>query len=307
MTSTADMPGERDGFRDPLFLLAPPRSHSTVSIALLDGHPQLYGLPETSVFLAATVGEIMDARPNRASATLTGLRRAIAQLHDGSQDPAALGRAQAWMEQRRSAPTTELLNHVLRLVYPRIPVEKSPGTVGSVPTLARCMGAYPGARYLHLTRHPVTSARSMLELYGKISFPAEMPHDERVRRCLHLWYTSHLRITQALRALPRHRSLRVRSEDLIGNPEATVPRVLGWLGLESSPAIIDRMLHTERWEFAAWDGDRGFGAADPKFLAAPRLHSVPPPEPEVTDPRWGVSDQIARRITALARHLGYGA
>ena len=50
---------DRSGFRDPLFLLAPARSYSTVSIALLAGHPELYGLPETSLFLRETVGEIM--------------------------------------------------------------------------------------------------------------------------------------------------------------------------------------------------------------------------------------------------------
>jgi hypothetical protein len=305
MTSAADLPTERGGFRDPVFLLAPPRSHSTVSIALLDGHPQLHGLPETSVFFGATVGEIMDKWPNRPSAHLTGLRRAVAQLHDGSQDPAALGRAQAWLEQRRAVSTTEVMDHVLRLVYPRIAVEKSPTTVSSVPTLARCMRAYPGARYLHLTRHPVTSVRSLLELRSKF-VPAGWPHDERVRRSLHVWYTAHLRIIQALRVLPQRRWLRVRSEDLIGDPQATVPRVLNWLGLESDQAIIGRMLLTERWEFAAWDKDLGFGAADPKFLAAPHLHPVPPPEPEVIDPQWGISDPIRRRITALALHLGYG-
>ena len=50
---------DKGGFRDPVFLLAPARSYTTVSIAVLAGHPELYGLPETNLFLRDTVGEII--------------------------------------------------------------------------------------------------------------------------------------------------------------------------------------------------------------------------------------------------------
>src|ERR1700735_5157321 len=170
----------RSGFRDPLFLLAPARSYSTVSIALLAGHPELYGLPETSLFLRPTVGEIMAMPAGRFTEQdgrlhlLTGLERAIAQLHDGSQDNDALQRALDWIRQRPEMSTTGVMDHLLRLVYPRIAVETSPATVESGPALARCMRDYPGARYLHLTRHPVSTQRSMLALYSQFYFPAGM-------------------------------------------------------------------------------------------------------------------------------------
>ncbi len=56
-------PADRSGFRDPVFLLAPPRSYSTVSLALLAGHPQLYGLPETLLFAGETVASLYDMPP----------------------------------------------------------------------------------------------------------------------------------------------------------------------------------------------------------------------------------------------------
>jgi sulfotransferase family protein len=302
---------DRSGFRDPLFLLAPARSYSTVSIALLAGHPELYGLPETSLFLRETVGEIMAMPAGQFTEQdghrhlLMGLERAIAQLHDGSQDNDALERALDWIRQRPEMSTTAVMDYLLRLVCPRIAVEKSPATVESAAALARCMRAYPGARYLHLTRHPVSTQRSMLSLYSQFYFPAGLARAERVRQCLLSWYSRHLRIVRALQVLPPSQWMRVRAEDLIGDPRAWLPRVLDWLDLGYDEAIIDRMLGTQHWEFAAWDGHIGFGGADPKFLAAPGLRPAGPPEQDLTDPGWDISDDLRYKIISLARYLGY--
>jgi hypothetical protein len=309
------MPGagtaDQRGFRDPVFMLAPARSYTTVSIALLAGHPELYGLPETNLFLRDTVGEIIaipdgqyiDRAGRRHS--LMGLERALAQLHDGRQDQAAMDRALDWIRQQPGMSTTEVMEHLLRLIYPRIGVEKSPGTVASAQALSRCLRSFPGARYLHLTRHPVSTQRSMLKLYSQYLFPAGMAHAERVRLCVIAWHTAHLRIVRALRAVPQCQWLRVRAEDLIGDPFTWLPQILGWLGVRCNEAIIDRMLDTQRWEFAGWDGHAGFGGADPYFLAAPALRPVPPPEPDVVDSSWEIGDDIAAKVTTLARYLGY--
>jgi hypothetical protein len=301
----------RTGFRDPVFLVAPPRSYSTVTVALLAGHPELYGLPETSLFLTGTLGEAM-ARPagrftDQAGHrhVLMGLERAIAQLHDGCQDRAALDRALDWIQRRPQMSSTEALDHLLRLVHPRIAVEKSPATVESGPALARCMRAYPNARYLHVTRHPVSTQRSMLTLYDQFHFPTGMPSGERIRRCVLTWYSCHLRIVRALQPLPRSRWLRVRGEDLVGEPRAWLPRILDWLGLPHDDSLIDRMLDTQRWEFAAWHGHIGFGGADPNFLLAPRLRPAQPPETGLTDPAWRFAGDLTGAVAALARYLGY--
>jgi len=298
-------------FRDPVFLLAPARSYSTISVALLAGHPELYGLPETSLFLRDTVGEILAMGAGQFGGAdqhrhrLMGLERALAQLHDGSQDQPALDRALSWIRARAGAPTTEVLDHLLRLVHPRIAVEKSPATVESGQALDRCLHAYPGARYLHLTRHPVSTQRSMLALYSQYLFPPQMPEPERVRRCVLAWYSCHLRIVRALEPLPASRWLRVRGEDLIGDPMTWLPPVLTWLGLDHGEAVIGPMLATQAWDFAAWDGHIGFGGADPRFLAAPRLRRTAPPDRELTDPAWPIDGELLVKIIALARHLGY--
>jgi Sulfotransferase family len=304
----AAAPAYRGEFRDPVFVLAPARSYTTVTIALLAGHPHLYGLPETNLFAGANLSEMGKGTVGRQGwqhHQPPGLLRAIAQLHHGRQDPTAIQRAAEWLRARAGAPSVTIMDHVLRLVHPQTAAEKSPSTAGSVQALTRCLRAYPNARYLHLTRHPVSSVRSMNAHWSTHLFPARTPQEERVRGCLHYWYSTHLRIIQALRGLPRHQWRRLRAEDLVGAPRAMLPLVLDWLVLDHDDAIIDRMLHTQHWEFAPSETSSGFGGADPKFSRDPKLHSVPPPQPELTDPRWDISDEIQVRINILARYLGY--
>ena len=51
---------------------------------------------------------------------------------------------------------------------PRVVVEKSPENVATDAALKRLASAYPRARYLHLTRHPITTQRSMVEHWNRI-------------------------------------------------------------------------------------------------------------------------------------------
>jgi hypothetical protein len=70
-------------------------------------------------------------------------------------------RAYGWVTQRSEWTTQQLLDHLLAGVAPREGLEKSPDTVDKDAALERCLRAYPQARFLHLTRHPETTQRSM--------------------------------------------------------------------------------------------------------------------------------------------------
>lgn len=299
-------PGER--MRDPVFLLAPARSYSTVSLALLAGHPQLYGFPEMLLFSAPTVGELLNGagRPDNAAWIQfgnMGVARAVAEVHEGCQSRAAVERAIDWLRARGDWQTVALMNHLLRLVYPRIGLEKSPETVSSKDALSACLRAYPHSRYLHLTRHPVTTEQSMQKYYAA-TYNQKLPSQIRVRRYLMAWYSSHLRITRSLEALPGGQWMRVRAEDLLREPCTWLPRVLDWLSLAHDDQTIERMMRTEQWAFAPHH-DSLTGGADPGFMGNPALRPVAAPPAEVISPSWEITDDISRRIVRLARYLGY--
>jgi Sulfotransferase family len=310
-SASADSRGSARVMHNPIFLLAPPRSYSTVSLALLAGHPDVYGFPEMLIFRTATVGGLLSGAGRQMPDAgvrygRAGVVRAVAQVNEGSQSPIALRRAREWLSIRADWSTVSLMNHLFMLVHPKIGIEKSPETVISSDALAACLRAYPQARYIHLTRHPVTSLRSMLRHYSHWVPPGEEePLEVRARAHLMLWYASHLRIVKALAALPADQWMRLRAEDLLGEPRARLPEVLDWLGLRCDTQTVSLMMHTERWEFA--DKKRGstYGGGDPIFMNNPVLRPVPPPPPELTPRSCELSDDISRRIAALANYLGY--
>lgn len=299
-----------DRRRAPVFILAPPRSYSTVALALLAGHPELYGFPELLLFQVRTAGELLteaQRRPDLSRRYIevrqTGPCRAIAQLHEGNQSPAAMSRARAWLEAHAEWPVKRLFDHLLDIVAPRTGLEKSPDTVTAHGALTAGMSAYPDARFLHLTRHPVTSQASMHRHWEYLAPTRARRH--LIADAASAWYLGHSRTVDALRKLPSHRWLRVMSEDLLRQPRVWLPKILDWLALTYDATVIDRMLHTERWEYASRGESGDLFGGDAIFMHFPELRSVAAPGPVVFDPAWGLPAEMCRRMTSLAHFLGY--
>ncbi|MFF7074414.1 sulfotransferase family protein [Streptomyces pseudovenezuelae] len=297
------------GHPEPVFILSPPRSFSTIALALLAGHPRIYGFPEMLVFANETVADLVGDKgieaerfpPEYRRTRLSGVCRAIAQIHDEEQTAEAVARAEDWLRERTHWSTSSVLDHLLDRVGPLIGAEKSPDTVATDESLARCLNSYPKARYIHLTRHPVTTQRSMHEQNQRYLTHRKV----RVVGAASSWYLSHRRIMRTLDELPRQQWMRVRGEDLVNDPRVWLRRILDWLRLESGDAVIDRMLHPEAWTFANNGPTGELYGGDHKFFSAPDLRPVPDPGPVDFDPEWDLPDEMCRRMSVLASELGY--
>lgn len=306
-----------DRNQQPVFILAPPRSYSTVTVAFLAGHPEIYGFPELLIFSAATVGDILAGRrrytiargkpPSRSArdlaVRLTGPLRTIAELHEHSQQPAAIERAKKWVQDRAEWPTERLFDYLIEQVHPRVALEKSPDTVMTDENLQHCLEVYPRARYVHLTRHPVATQRSIQENLGRLIPESNVRW--RIVSAASLWYLGHLRIARALSALPGDRWFRLRAEDLLRDPSVWARRILNWLGLECSDDILNRMMHTEQWQYAGTGQSGVLFGGDHKFMLAPQLRAIPELTPVRFDRASGLLDEMCARMTALANYLGY--
>jgi hypothetical protein len=293
---------------EPVFLLAPARSFTTVTVALLAGHPDIYGFPELGLFTAATVGELID--PARAEAggrwfaefKRNGILRAVADLREGSQDQPAISRAEKWLTERSSWTPRQLMDYLLELAYPQIGLEKSPETTGSGDALDACVRDYPNAVYVHLTRHPVSTMRSMREHWRHIP---GMTEKRLTGMAATGWYLSHARIVRKLAAMPAGQWTRIRTEDLLRDPRTRLPKLLTWLGLRTDDDMVARMTHTENWRFANTGPSGKLFGGDPKFMRSPILRPVAEPGEITFDQSWGLTVEISARITALASQLGY--
>jgi hypothetical protein len=272
-------------------------------------HHQLFGFPELSLFRAEKIGDVLENPPGfrgfPAIARTAGLARALAQLHEGSQSDEAVTRAREWLRARSGWPTVDVFDHLFDCVSPAIAVEKSPENSSREDFLSRMVDSYPRARFVHLTRHPVTTVKSMARAWGGLGFwdvPDELFH----LHLLGIWLFSHARIIRLTDSLPPDRWLRIRSEDVLGRPVEVLPELCRWLGVDDGPDAVDMMLHPERSPFARLGPPSGSGGNDPGFLESPHPRAVAAPESVEFPKEWTADPWFLLAVIQMAAALGYG-
>jgi hypothetical protein len=308
----APLPGRvprRDpGWHRPVFVLAPARSNSSVVSSIIGMHPELYGFPELSLFRAATVAGLIDDRPGQrglpARARTAGLARAVAQVHDGRQDEESVAAARKWLAERKNWDVALVFDHLLERVAPAIGFEKSPENSNREDYLQRLAASYPRARFLHVTRHPVTTATSMHRVWSKADL-WEIPEEMFHLHVLGTWLFNHGRVKRFTAALPPDRWMRVRSEDVLNSPETTLPAICRWLGIDAGPEAIEAMLHPERSPFARLGPSNAMGGNDPGFLEQPTVRRADLPATLELPPEWIVDPWLHVSVVEFAASIGY--
>jgi hypothetical protein len=302
-------PAARDPlWHAPLFVLAPARSHSSIATAMLGQHPQLCAFPELLLFRSETVAGLLRDPPGwrgvPALTRISGLCRALAQHHDGEQTEATVATAADWLRARRGWSTADVLDHLLDAAAPRIGVEKSPENASRDDYLTRLNAAYPRARYIHLTRHPVPSVRSMHHHWSGLDYWTLAP-DLFHHFCLGVWTFQHRRIHTFVSALPADRRLTVRSEDLLNDPQTQLPRICAWLGIDAGAEAIEAMSHPERSPYARIGPPDALGGGDSGFLREPALRATQLPASLDVPADWQVDPWSLLSAMELAQRLGY--
>ena len=294
----------------PLFVLAPARSYSSVISTMLGQHPDLAGLPELKLFACPTVGDMEASLPafwiaRGVTHRSPGLIRALAEYLFGNQQLQSLALARAWLRERSAWSGADVLDILLERFQPSGCVEKSPENVETDTALARLAAAYPRARYLHLTRHPGTTQRSIQEHFNRI-LPGYR-QDGQPMSGVAAWYETHRRILRLAADLPPDRYMRVRAEDVLNDMRHQLAAIAAWLGLHTGADAIAAMTHPEASPFA------GFGAAgsgvtggnDPAFLRDPIPHKVPVPGSVQEPTGWTEGPSSWQMVVDLANRLGY--
>ncbi|MEQ1930958.1 MAG: sulfotransferase [Parvularculaceae bacterium] len=304
----------------PLFILAPPRSFTSLVCGAIGQHPELYGTPELNLFQAPTVHEFWTGRlPDGSLRTPfwrimrhDGILRALAQLYAGEQTMDAVEMAKRWLIVRSRRTTAEAHGEICARVGARILVDKSPGYVRRREYLDRIVAAFPDARFIHLTRHPVGQCESVLSAdNGRLTafFMGAVDNSgaEPVIDPQNGWRDAHHTILKFLADIPRARWMRLKGEDFMNDIDGGAREVCRWLGVSDAAAAIEEMKHPERSPFACIGPAGARLGNDPNFLKAPMLRPYSVKERTLEGPLpWrpdgkGFSTEAIR----LARYLGY--
>lgn len=298
----------------PLFIVAPGRTYTSLISTMLGQHPQAFGLPELNLNAFDTMQRWWDMA-KRSPPTGHGLFRAVAQLHHGHQDPATIVAAQSWLRARTHWSTDKMYRDLADRINPRVIVEKSPLSlvIDGERCMERLIRFFPDARFLHLTRHPRSSCKSVLktEHVKRIVAESRDAYDLSTTPPTFdpqkLWLQAHARIRQFIGALPSSHGLTMPSETFLTQPDRHLVRVASWLGLRTGRASIDEMKHPERSPFARPGPANAPYGNDLGFMRDPKLRPFRAEPESLEGPLEWRNDGCGflPEVDVLAREFGY--
>lgn len=287
-----------------VFILSPPRSGSTLFRVMLAGHDRLFAPPELELLHFNTLAEQRAAYADVPGQWLEGFVRTVMETR-------ACGVDEARRLIREWEDSGVLIQQVYRWLQDplgdRLLVDKTPSYSGRLAVLQRAEQLFEEPLYLHLLRHPCGMIRSFVDYNMHEAFRIRF----KVRDALPfapqqiaelVWTISHQNILRLLQDIPPSRQYRVRFEDAVHQPEATMRGVCQFLGLDYQAEMISPYAHPER---KMVDGvvsqDRMHG--DQKFVVKHKAI-----DPTVAD-SWKkhvTGDFLGPPARRLAAEFGYG-
>jgi hypothetical protein len=298
----------------PLFLLAPPRSYTSVINAMLGQHPQMFGLPELNLFnveiLKGLWGRVSEDIGDDSSRRI-GLLRAVAEIYAGEQTTAAITMALHWAAARENLSTGAVYKELVAKLDPLIPVEKSPAYTISMQRLKRILETFPDARFIHLVRHPIPQCQSVMNLNDGI-FALFVNAFEFGEDCATIdpqiaWHDININILQFLNMVPKDQKRRLRGEKFMEHPQKHLSLICRWLGIRADEDVIEAMMHPERSPFACFGPITALFGNDPQFLRSPSFRPHAPRIPPLHSPvPWRDDGRgLLPEVIELAQEFGY--
>lgn len=269
---------------------------------MLGQHPNLYGLPELNLTVVDTMAQWLRLWRRVRPLSMHGLLRTVAQLQFNAQTEPQILQAKQWLDERKQWSTKEMFHYIAQKVAPRQVVEKSPSHVLDGSRLYRLHEMFPQGRFLHLSRHPESTCRSICALTDEIT--ARNTPRNRSRSAATdaemIWRHSHQNILQFWKTLKPGQGMRLQGEALLQHPEVYLPQIAQWLKISVDNDAIQAMYHPERSPFAKLGPSNARFGNDPKFLRNPnfRLSSIPICSPLA-------NSEFASETQSIARVLGY--
>jgi amino acid adenylation domain-containing protein len=228
--------GQREKNPRAIFILAPPRSGTTLLRVMLAGHPRLFAAAELQLLGFNTLGERRAAFSDKYSLWLEGTIRAVMQIRgcDAEQAKRILARYED-----QDMTTKEFYRMLQDWIAPQTLVDKSPSYALDRETLMRAECDFEDPLYIHLVRHPYAMVRSF-ERYRmeQIFFMPEHPFSARQLGEL-VWLISHQNIVEFLDRVPPERWYLMRFEELTQQPQGVMEQMCQRLGLEYHPDLIE--------------------------------------------------------------------
>ena len=265
------------------FVLGCGRSGTTLFRAMLNVHEALWAPGELHLAQYDTMAE----RATRANPILRRTFVPEAGSRFGETPDSFYQRLESW--ERESLPTPEVYRRLHEANPQALIVDKCPPYSAWPEDLAWIAHHFPRARFIHIIRSPHDVIRSMVRMqFYKGALQMFEPGINPYHVAEILWFRHNSNIAELTSRLAKERTLLVRYEDLVANPQTTLSEVCNLLGVDYELRMENPYEHNA--------GPVALGAGDPQVN---RMTEVEKREP--SKPLYAVGAQCEE----LARGYGY--
>ncbi|MFZ8201755.1 amino acid adenylation domain-containing protein, partial [Alteromonas portus] len=219
-----------------VFILAPPRSGTTLLRVMLAGHSMLFSPPELELLWFESLGQRAEHFTGRKSFWREGTLEALKHLKqiDGFDAEQLLAQFE-----HENVSISDFYRNLIDLSNGRILVDKTPTYAYRLSSLEMAEKIFPNAHYIHLVRHPA----GMINSFEKASLHQILylnEHDYSSAKLAELvWYESQKNICQFLANVPQERHLQVHFEDLVSDSDSVMRSICGFLDIEFVNEVLD--------------------------------------------------------------------
>lgn len=279
-----------------LFILAPPRSGTTLLRVMLGGHSKLFSPPELELLGYDDLKQRREALSGRHSFWRQGTVRALMQVRGCSREEAELEMS----GYEDAAMTTQDFYRVLQEAGDQLLVDKAISYPIDLETLQQGEAEFEGALYLHLVRSPQGMINSFAEAHIEQIFP-RFAHPFTGRKLAEMvWTISQQNILTFLENVPPQRQHRVEFERLVREPEQVMQDICRWVGIEYEEGMIEPYREKQK---RMTDGVHEVG----KMLGDIKFHEHAGIDHQVAE-RWRQrlsKEALSEETWAVAESLGY--
>ncbi len=217
-----------------IFILAPPRSGTTLLRVMLAGHPDLFASTELQLLGFNTLEERRKDFSGKFSLWLEGTVRAIMEIKNCDVIQAKL----IMEEHQKKNYTTKQFYRILQdWIGDKILVDKSPSYAIDINTLEKAERDFDNPLYIYLVRHPYAMVDSFVRYHiDQALFLRDNPFSPRELGEL-VWLISNQNILQFLQKVPDHRKYFMQFEDLVKMPKQIMEEMCLTLRLKFHPDL----------------------------------------------------------------------
>ena len=202
-----------------IFILAPPRSGTSLLRIMLAGHPEIFAANELQLLGFQNLQQRAAAYSSKFALWKEGLVRTVMELENCNAEAA---KSIIQKAEETATSTQSFYQYLQEKIQAQILVDKSPSYALDLDILEKAESDFEHPIFIQLVRHPYAMVRSFEKMrMSQVMYLED--HDFEPRQLGELiWTESHRVINTFFDKVPDHRKFRISYEDLVTDPQGVM-------------------------------------------------------------------------------------